>query len=131
MAWWNLLFGGKTIAEPITAIGNVFDELFTSEEEKQQAVFVLERLKQEPAKLQVELNKVEAQHRSLFVAGWRPAVGWVCAAGLATAFVVNPWMQWSGYEAVNLPLDVILELVLAMLGMGTLRTFEKMKGITK
>lgn len=132
MAWWNLLFGGgKTIAEPITAIGKVFDELFTSEEEKQQAVFVLERLKQEPAKLQVELNKVEAQHRSLFVAGWRPAVGWVCAAGLATAFVVNPWMQWSGYEAVNLPLDVILELVLAMLGMGALRTFEKIKGITK
>lgn len=130
MAWWHFI-SGKSIAEPIEAIGNVFDQLFTSDEERAQAQIVLERLRQHPAELQVELNKVEAKHRSRFVAGWRPAIGWVCALGLFTVFVINPWMQWFGKQPVDMPLSVMLELTLAMLGMGALRTFEKLKGVSK
>lgn len=130
MSWWTFLTG-RSIAEPIDAIGNTLDKLFTSEEEKLHAKIVLEKLRQHPAELQVELNKIEAQHRSVFVAGWRPALGWTCAAGLLTAFVANPWMQWAGLSAVDMPLSVMLELVLALLGLGALRTFEKVRGVSK
>ena len=139
MAWWSIFTGGgKTIAEPVEAIGNVFDKLFTSDEEREQAKFVLEKLRQRPAELQVELNKVEAQHRSVFVAGWRPAIGWVCAAGLAFTFVINPAIEWVSIfidqeigTGPQVPTDVMMELVLAMLGMGALRTFEKKTGNAK
>lgn len=139
MAWYDIFTGGgKTIAEPVEAIGNVFDKLFTSDEERAQAEAVMEKLRQRPAELQVELNKVEAQHRSAFVAGWRPAIGWVCAAGLAFTFVVNPTIEWITLvseieisKGPQVPTDIIMELVLAMLGMSALRTFEKKTGTSK
>ena len=74
---------GSSIAEPIDAVGNVLDKLFTSDEEKLDKQILIERLRQQPVLAQVELNKVEAAHRTVFVAGWRPAIGWVCALGLA------------------------------------------------
>ena len=120
------------IAAPIEAIGNVFDKLFTSDEERLQAKQVLDKLAQHPAELQVELNKLEAQHRSVFVAGWRPFIGWVCGFGLAYTFIVNPIIQWyTGLEGARLHTDIMLELVIAMLGLGALRTFEKFGGKTK
>jgi hypothetical protein len=86
---------------------------------------------------QVEVNKVEAAHSSVFVAGWRPSIGWVCAAGLAWAFVLAPVASWAlmvlGIKA-ELPaiqFDHLFELVLAMLGIGGLRTFEKMRGVAR
>lgn len=131
MSFFEKLIGGAA-AEPIEAIGGVFDKLFTSDEERMQAGAVMEKLRQHPGELQVMLNQVEAQHRSIFVAGWRPFIGWVCGVGLSFVFVINPVIQW----AVNrpgpaMPTDVMLELVVAMLGMGGLRTFEKVKGRAK
>jgi hypothetical protein len=122
----------SSASEPIEAIGGVLDKLFTSDEEKLQAKALLEKLRQHPAELQVTLNKVEAQHRSMFVAGWRPFIGWVCGLGLANVYLVNPWLQWLyGIKGPELPLDVIVELVIAMLGLGTLRTVEKFGGRAK
>ncbi|MBS0289289.1 MAG: hypothetical protein JSS07_04530 [Proteobacteria bacterium] len=118
-----------SVIDPIETIGLVLDKLFTSEEEKTQAKAVMEKLRQNPSALQVELNKNESQHRSLMVAGWRPFIGWVCGFGLANVFVFNPWLQWlCGIQGPQLPLDVMMELVIAMLGLGTLRTFEKFGG---
>lgn len=118
--------------EPINAIGNVLDKLFTSDEEKLKAQSVLEKLKQHPAELQVALNKIEAGHRSLFVAGWRPFIGWICGLGLANVYIINPWLQWLyGIEGPQLPLNVMVELIIAMLGLGTLRTAEKFGGRAK
>ncbi len=126
----HIIGGASTI--PIDAIGTVLDKLFTSDEEKLQAKAVLEKLRQHPAELQVALNKIEAQHRSMFVAGWRPFIGWVCGLGLANVYLVNPWLQWLyGIKGPELPLDVIVELVIAMLGLGTLRTVEKFGGRAK
>ena len=123
---------GKSATQPIEAIGNVLDKLFTSDEEKLQANAVLEKLKQHPAELQVELNKIEAGHRSLFVAGWRPFIGWICGLGLANVYLINPWLQWLyGVEGPQLPLNVMVELIIAMLGLGSLRTVEKFGGKTK
>ena len=122
------------VASPVEAIGNVFDKLFTSDEERLQAQAVLEKLRHHPAELQVELNKIEAAHRSIFVAGWRPAVGWICAAGVAWAYLGHPLFLWAaalfspGLDPPAIDTDGLFELVLAMLGMAGLRSFEKAKG---
>jgi len=131
MGFLSGLLGGSAAA-PITAVGNVLDSLFTSDEEKLDKQALLTKLAQQPNLAQVELNKVEAGHRSIFVAGWRPAIGWVCAIGLLMTFIVNPFLQWlTGDAGPALPNDIILELVLALLGLGALRTVEKMNGKAK
>jgi len=87
------------------------------------------------ASQQTEINKIEAQHQSLFVSGWRPYIGWVCGMAIAWAFLVAPMLSWllpvMGVVAVVPPLqtEFLLELVFAMLGLGGLRTFEKLKGV--
>ena len=126
-------FTGQAIAEPIDAIGNAADKIFTNDQERMQAQAVLDKIRLQPAILNAELNKVEARHRSIFVAGWRPAIGWICAAGIAFAFIGNPLLERFGPpgDPVTVPLDVILELVLAMLGLGALRTIEKVNGASK
>jgi len=125
------LFGGS-IAEPIKAIGNVFDKLFTSDDEKAQARIVLEKLRQHPHELQAEINKIEASHRSIFVAGWRPFIGWVCGSGLAYSFIINPIIQWyTGAPGPELPTSVMHDLVISLLGLGALRTAEKFGNKTK
>ena len=129
MSWLNF---GKEVAAPIDALGNTIDKMFTNDEERMQAQAVLDKIRIQPAILNAEMNKIEAQHRSLFIAGWRPCVGWICAAGIGFAFIGNPLLErFVGGDPVAVPLDMILELVLAMLGMGALRTFEKVKGVTK
>lgn len=132
MGLLSKVFGVGDVIAPITAIGNVLDGLFTSKDEKLTHEEVRIRLAQQPNLAQIELNKVEASHRSIFVAGWRPWMGWVGGMGLANMFLINPWIQWiTGKAGPNLPEDIIMELVLALLGLGALRTFEKVKGKTK
>lgn len=86
---------------------------------------------------QIEINKEEAKSNSLFVVGWRPAVGWICATGCAWAFILKPILDWgiavSG-RAVTLPVfqtGELMSLLLGLLGMGTLRTYEKFKGVAR
>ena len=87
---------------------------------------------QQPHLLQAEINKLEAQHRSLFVAGWRPAIGWTCAVGLTFPFIINPLLQWySGKPGPELPLEALTTLIVSLLGLGGLRTVEKLTGRTK
>lgn len=87
------------------------------------------------ASQQAEINKAEAGHSSIFVAGWRPYIGWVCGMAIAWAFLLAPMLSWLlpvlGVVAVVPPLqtEFLLELVFAMLGLGGLRTFEKLKGV--
>ena len=132
MGFFTNLFTSNT-AEPIEAMGNVFDKLFTSDDERLQAAAVMEKLRQHPGELQTEIGKIQAQHRSIWVAGARPFLMWVCGVGLAMAFIANPLIEFytEGKELINVPLDVIMELVIAMLGLSTLRTVEKLQGKTK
>ena len=127
------LSGGKAVAEPIEAVGNVLDALFTSDEEKLDKTIIKQRLFLQPALAQAEINKVQAQHRSAFVAGARPFILWVCGFGFLFSFVVNPIIQWIHPEAGSpvLPLEVMMELTLAMLGLAGLRTIEKLQGKSK
>ena len=126
-------FFSSTAAEPINAVGNVLDKLFTSDDERLDKEIIKQRLMQQPALVQAEISKVQAQHRSTFVAGARPFLMWVCGLGFLFAFVLNPIMQWL-YPLLGapvLPLDVMMELTLAMLGLAGLRTVEKLKGVSK
>ena len=84
---------------------------------------------------QLEVNKVEAASPDRFVSGWRPAVGWVCAGGFAYVTLLQPLLPWLAHLAggtheplPNIPTDVLLTLLLGMLGLGGLRTAEKIKG---
>jgi len=131
MSLWTWLSGGKAVAEPIEAVGNVLDALFTSDDERLDKEIIKQRLAQQPALAQAEITKVQAQHRSTFVAGARPSILWVCSLGFLMSFVINPVMQWTGLEGIELPTDIMLELTLAMLGLSSLRTVEKLKGVSK
>lgn len=128
----KILGGGPVDA--VTALGNVFDKLFTSKEERLQAQAVLDRIRQEPYLLQAEINKIEAAHRSVFVAGWRPFIGWVCGLGFAWAFLGHPVFEWVvamrhlGVAPPAIHVGDMMELVFALLGLGALRTTEKLAG---
>ena len=128
----SLFSGGSSIAQPIEAIGNIIDSVFTSDEEKAHGDLLKQRLALKPALMQAEINKVQAGHRSIFVAGARPFLMWVCGMGFLFAFVINPVLQWLAPElgSPELPLDAMLELTLAMLGLAGLRTVEKLNGKT-
>lgn len=97
-----------------------------------------ERHAQELAKGQLEINKEEAKHKNIFVAGWRPFIGWTCGIALAWHFVLAPFiMFFSAYFGVTLPdlpafdMASLMTVLMGMLGLGGLRSFEKYKGITK
>lgn len=132
------IFGKKESVSAVEAVGVVMDDLFTSKEEKLQAQAVFEKLRQQPDKLQIELNKVEAGHRSVFVAGWRPFIGWVCGFGFAYHYILQPFFVFAllaaGVELPPLPvfdMDALQTVMMGMLGLGTLRTFEKLQGKAK
>ena len=85
---------------------------------------------------QTDINKVEASSSSLFVSGWRPAIGWVCALALAYQYLLKPLlMGFLPMFGVTLALpgldDNLWQLMMGMLGMGGLRTFEKIQGVAK
>lgn len=123
---------GADLTNPVEAVGNVLDKITTTDEERAAAEIVKAKLILESDKLQAEVNRVESQHRTLFVSGWRPMIGWLCAAGLAIVFVVNPVLAWALNTAgPEIPLEYLMELVIGMLGLGTLRTVEKLSGRAK
>lgn len=88
--------------------------------------------------LQLQINLAEAGHSSVFVAGWRPFIGWVCGVGFLWEFLLYPLATWAAMSGLLGPDVVIpvlptngnlLELTLGMLGMAGLRTWEKSRGI--
>lgn len=132
MGWFSKLVGAPDASSVVSATGNALDSLFTSDEERAQAAAVMAKIKQNPQMWQAQINMIGAAHRSILVAGWRPAVGWVCAFGLGNTFLINPWIQWyTGRQGPELPQEIMLELVLALIGIAGLRTLEKARGVAK
>ena len=87
---------------------------------------------------QLEVNKAEAQHRSIFVAGWRPFLGWGLSFAMVWHFVLVPMITFAfafaGADIPQLPefdMDSLMTVLMGMLGLGGLRTYEKSRGLTK
>ena len=133
----ELLNGGNAVK----AIGDTVDNIFTSDEErlekKNEALkanreydYLENKLLSEQNTAQAEVNKVEAASTSLFVAGWRPAIGWVGALALFYQFIIYPLLCWIPNVVIPPPpnSEALYPLILGMLGIGTMRSFDKLKG---
>ena len=96
-----------------------------------------ERQTHEIAKAQIAVNKEEAASHSMFVSGWRPAVGWVCTLGLATNYLFVPVCNFlltvteSPITVPPLDLSEMMPVLLGMLGLGGLRTYERTKAVAR
>ncbi len=84
--------------------------------------------------LQTKINEIEAGHRTVFVAGWRPFVGWVCGFALAYNFIIRDLFIWA-LQPEDVPpalaMEHLMTVLLGMLGLGGLRTYEKINDKTK
>ena len=86
------LFGGKDGA--LKQVASVIDSLHTSEEEKLDKKILMQRIQQKLAEKQLDVNAKEAGHRSIFVSGWRPFIGWCGGFALAFEFILSPGIEW-------------------------------------
>ncbi len=121
----------------IDPISNILDKFVADKDLKQKLEHELKTELHRANMAQIEVNKVEAQHRTVFVAGWRPFTGWVCATALAYHFIIEPvlvfFLSWYGVD-IQLPqfdMGSLLTVLMGMLGLGGLRTYEKKQGLTK
>jgi len=129
--------------DPVSALldigGKVFDRVFPDPAQAANAKLELMKLQQSGELTQIagqmDINKVEAASSSIFVSGWRPAIGWICGAGFAVQFVIGPLAEWGSALAghpVKFPTmdtGTMMPLLLGMLGLGGMRTAEKMQGV--
>ena len=123
---------------PVTGL---LDKFIEDKDKKNAIAFELstmaEKHAQELAKAQLEVNKTEAAHRSLFVSGWRPAVGWCCVLGMAGNFLVIPMANFSlALMAIEvtvplIDLETMMPVLMGMLGLGAMRSYEKVKGVSR
>ena len=129
----------ETLIGPVTGL---LDKFIEDKDQKarlaHEVATMAQNHAQELAKGQLEMNKMEAQHRSIFVAGWRPFLGWGLSFAMIWHFVLAPitifGFSYAGVEAPELPafdMDSLMTVLLGMLGLGGLRTVEKVKGLTK
>lgn len=122
---------GTGASEIISVVGKVADEMIHTEEEKQAFKERVEERIAETNRAQIEVNKQEAQHRSIFVAGWRPAIGWLCATAMAVRFLITPLAAPFGYDIPEINWEELSVVLLGILGLGGMRTYEKKKGVAK
>lgn len=126
----------------VDPVSNILDKVIEDKDQKaklaHEIATMAERHAQELAQGQIEINKAEAQSRNIFIAGWRPFVGWSCGLALFWHFLGLPVTLfitgWVGVEHPPLPefdMESLMTVLLGMLGLGGLRTFEKFKGMTK
>ena len=125
----------------ISPISTLSDKVIPDKDLKEQLAHdiatMAERHSHDIIKAQIEVNKTEAAHKSLFVSGWRPAVGWTCCLGLAGNFLIIPFsnfiMALAGSDIVIPLIDVstMMPVLMGMLGLGTMRTVEKINNVER
>lgn len=119
--------------------GKLIDRLWPDPAQAAQAKLELLKMQQngELAEMtaQTDINKIEAGSSSVFVAGWRPAIGWICGAALAYSAILEPIIRLiatlCGYTGAFPAIDtnLTLQVLLGMLGLGAMRSFDKFKGV--
>jgi hypothetical protein len=134
----------------IQGVGSIIDNLVTTEEEKMKLALAERAMDVQLLQGQIDVNKEEAKHSSIFVAGWRPAAGWIAAIALGFTFIPKAivqtgiWSyqaitiisQWNGIdlppaipEFPDLGVTDLIGLLMAMLGLGAMRSFDKTKHV--
>ena len=129
----------QSLIGPVTGL---LDKFVEDKDQKNKLAHELatmaDRHAQELAKGQLAINAEEAKSKNIFVSGWRPSVGWCCSLALFAHFLVFPTMDvvaaYMGIEAVAYPafdMDSLMTVLLGLLGLGGMRSFEKYKGVSK
>ena len=121
----------SSLIEPATKL---LDKVIEDKDQKNalahEIATMAERHAQELAKGQLDVNEVEAAHKSLFVAGWRPAIGWVCALGLfynvILANIIGIWV-----DVPEIDTTLLVPVMMGMLGLGAMRSYEKVQGVSR
>jgi hypothetical protein len=129
------------IASLIGPVTSLIDKVIPNKDEANRLAHEIatlaERQAHELAKQQSEINKTEAAHKSLFVAGWRPAVGWVCVLGMFLNYILIPIANFilaltdTPITVPNIDTLAMMPVLMGMLGLGTLRTYEKYKCVSR
>jgi hypothetical protein len=132
---------GSILKELISPVTDIIGEVVVDKDKAREIKLEIEKLADKADERyhkellgQIEVNKIEAQHASLFVAGWRPFIGWTGGVGLAYSFVVSPFVEFvaraNGYvgEMPVPDMGQLMTLVLAMLGVGAMRSYDKTHG---
>lgn len=127
-----------SLAESITSVaGKVLDKFVQDKDLKAKLDQEMKMAFHEANLAQIELNKEEAKSSSLFVSGWRPFVGWTCGVALAYHFILEPFIKFIVViNGVNVELPTfdfsqLSSILMGMLGLGGLRTYEKMKKVER
>lgn len=125
------------LSDIIDAVGGLVSEVVVDKDKKAEINFKLAELADkaeqrvhEEVLAQLEVNKAEASHGSIFVAGWRPAVGWVCAAALAAQSIVLPLADRIFGWTMPFDTELLILTLGGMLGIGGMRSYEKTKGVS-
>ncbi len=117
----------------IEPVSNILDKFVADKDLKLKLSHELEKEIVYLNRAQIELNKVEASHENVFVAGWRPFIGWACGVALVYHFLIEPIIQYiliingSEFGTPEFDFSQLSTIVMAMLGMSSLRTYEKTK----
>jgi len=137
MGFLSSLVGGGVMGAA-EGVANIIDKFVETDDEKRAFEALKIRMAQESTSVQAEINKIEAGHRSIFVAGWRPFVGWVSAIALAWHFLgfdLTMWITGNWFPEAVVPqltgTDNLMSVLFAMLGIGGFRTIEKLNGKAK
>jgi hypothetical protein len=138
----NKIFGsiaGGGFISAAEGIANIIDQFVETDDEKRVAEMIKAKMMMKPSLAQIELNKIEAGHRSIFVAGWRPFIGWVCGFALLWHFILFDLLTWITVNffphVTNIPeltgTETLVTVLLSLLGLGAMRTAEKFGGKAK
>lgn len=132
------------IGSVIESVGKVADDLITTDKERMDMELREKEIDQRTDLAQIGVNNTEAAHPSVFVAGWRPAIGWIGAAAMAYQFLLYPLLTWgwalaqaNGHLPVGMPpppmlnADALWVILSGILGIAGMRSFEKTKGVAR
>jgi len=129
------------ISSLVTPVTGLLDKFIEDKDQKaalaHEIATLADKQAQEQIVEQIKTNQIEAAHQSMFVAGWRPAVGWVCALAMLLNFILIPFinlgMEFAGQD-IRLDLiemDTMMPVLLGMLGLGGMRSYEKARNVAR